>query len=52
MDAVRIVTEPRRREILRLVWDAERQPVIPIRSASFGAVSQPRCATAGRSCAR
>src|SRR5215510_1030247 len=42
MDAVQIVAEPRRREILRLVWDAER-PASEIADhfdVTFGAVSQ------------
>ncbi len=42
MDAVRVIAEPRRREILRLVWDAER-PATEIAQhfdITFGAVSQ------------
>jgi DNA-binding transcriptional ArsR family regulator len=42
MDAVRVIAEPRRREILRLVWDAER-PATEIAEhfdITFGAVSQ------------
>jgi DNA-binding transcriptional ArsR family regulator len=42
MDAVRIVAEPRRREILRLVWDAERSAgeIADSFDVTFGAVSQ------------
>lgn len=42
VDPVRVVSEPRRREILRLVWDAER-PAGEIAAhfdVTFGAVSQ------------
>jgi DNA-binding transcriptional ArsR family regulator len=42
MDPVRAIAEPRRREILRLVWDAER-PATEIAEhfdITFGAVSQ------------
>ena len=42
VDPVRIVSEPRRREILRLIWDAER-PASEIAAhfdVTFGAVSQ------------
>src|ERR671913_2484014 len=42
VDPVRVVSEPRRREILRLVWDAER-PASEIAAhfdVTFGAVSQ------------
>lgn len=42
MDAVQVIAEPRRREILRLVWDAER-PASEIAEhfdITFGAVSQ------------
>jgi DNA-binding transcriptional ArsR family regulator len=42
VDAIRAVAEPRRREILRLVWDAER-PATEIAEhfdITFGAVSQ------------
>lgn len=42
MDAVRVIAEPRRREILRLVWDSER-PATEIAEhfdITFGAVSQ------------
>ena len=42
MDAVSIITEPRRREILRLVWDEERSAseIASHFAISFGAVSQ------------
>src|SRR4029450_6145828 len=42
MDAVSIITEPRRREILRLVWDQERSAseIASQFTISFGAVSQ------------
>jgi len=42
MDAVRAVAEPRRREILRLVWDAERTAgeIAASFDVTFGAVSQ------------
>jgi DNA-binding transcriptional ArsR family regulator len=42
MDVVRVIADPRRREILRLVWDAER-PASEIAEhfdITFGAVSQ------------
>jgi len=42
VDAVRVIAEPRRREILRLVWDSER-PATEIAEhfdITFGAVSQ------------
>ena len=42
MDAMRVIAEPRRREILRLVWDAER-PASEIAEhfdVTFGAISQ------------
>jgi DNA-binding transcriptional ArsR family regulator len=42
MDVVRVIADPRRREILRLVWDAER-PASEIADhfdITFGAVSQ------------
>jgi DNA-binding transcriptional ArsR family regulator len=42
MDAVQVIADPRRREILRLVWDAER-PASEIADhfdITFGAVSQ------------
>ena len=42
VDPVRVIAEPRRREILRLVWDAER-PASEIAEhfdITFGAVSQ------------
>ncbi len=42
MDALQVIAEPRRREILRLVWDAEH-PAGDIARAfdiTFGAVSQ------------
>ena len=42
MDAIQIVTEPRRREILRLLWDGERSAgeLAEHFDVSFGAVSQ------------
>jgi DNA-binding transcriptional ArsR family regulator len=42
VDAVQIVLEPRRREILRLVWDRERNAgeIAGHFDRSFGAVSQ------------
>lgn len=42
MDAVRVVAEPRRREILRLVWDAERTAgdLAASFDVTFGAISQ------------
>jgi DNA-binding transcriptional ArsR family regulator len=42
MDAVRVVAEPRRREILRLVWDAELSAgeIAERFDVTFGAVSQ------------
>jgi DNA-binding transcriptional ArsR family regulator len=42
MDAVRAVAEPRRREILRLVWDAELSAgeIADRFDVTFGAVSQ------------
>ena len=42
MDAVRAIAEPRRREILRLVWDAERAAgdIAATFEVTFGAVSQ------------
>ena len=42
MDAVRAVAEPRRREILRLVWDAELSAgeIVDRFDVTFGAVSQ------------
>ncbi|AVZ72864.1 transcriptional regulator [Streptomyces lunaelactis] len=42
MDAVRAVAEPRRREILRLVWDAELSAgeIAERFDVTFGAVSQ------------
>jgi DNA-binding transcriptional ArsR family regulator len=41
-DPVQIVTEPRRREILRLVWDGERTAgdIAAHFDTTFGAVSQ------------
>jgi len=42
MDEVQVIAEPRRREILRLVWDRE-QPAAEIAAhfdVTFGAVSQ------------
>lgn len=42
MDAVRVVAEPRRREILRLVWDRELSAgeIAERFDVTFGAVSQ------------
>jgi len=42
MDAMRVVAEPRRREILRLVWDGERSAgeIAAHFDVTFGAVSQ------------
>jgi len=42
MDALRVVGEPRRREILRLVWDRERSAgqIAATFDVTFGAVSQ------------
>ena len=42
MDAVRILAEPRRRDILRLVWDSERTAgdIASAFDVTFGAVSQ------------
>jgi DNA-binding transcriptional ArsR family regulator len=42
VDAVRILAEPRRREILRLVWDVERtaSDIASRFDVTFGAVSQ------------
>lgn len=42
MDAVHAIAEPRRREILRLVWDAERSAgeIAERFDVTFGAVSQ------------
>jgi DNA-binding transcriptional ArsR family regulator len=42
MDAVQILAEPRRREILRLVWDSERSAgdIASAFDVTFGAVSQ------------
>jgi DNA-binding transcriptional ArsR family regulator len=42
MDAVRVVAEPRRRDILRLVWDAERSAgeIAAHFDVTFGAISQ------------
>jgi DNA-binding transcriptional ArsR family regulator len=42
VDAIAIVTEPRRREILRLVWDDERPvgDLVERLGISFSAVSQ------------
>ncbi|HEX6676245.1 MAG TPA: metalloregulator ArsR/SmtB family transcription factor [Actinomycetes bacterium] len=43
MDAMRVVAEPRRREILRLVWDGERaasEIAAHFDDLTFGAVSQ------------
>ncbi|MGW1887401.1 ArsR/SmtB family transcription factor [Streptomyces sp. NPDC001970] len=42
MDAVRAIAEPRRREILRLVWDAELSAgeIAERFDVTFGAVSQ------------
>lgn len=42
MDPVQVIAEPRRREILRLIWDAERQAgeIADHFEVTFGAVSQ------------
>ena len=42
MDALQVVSEPRRREILRLVWDQERSAgdIAGRFDVTFGAVSQ------------
>lgn len=42
MEAMRIIADPRRREILRLVWDAERPAgeIAEHFDVTFGAVSQ------------
>ncbi|HWO93331.1 MAG TPA: metalloregulator ArsR/SmtB family transcription factor [Dehalococcoidia bacterium] len=42
MDALRVVAEPRRREILRLVWDEERTAgdIASQFEVTFGAISQ------------
>lgn len=42
MDALRVIGEPRRREILRLVWDRERSAgeIAAAFDVTFGAVSQ------------
>jgi DNA-binding transcriptional ArsR family regulator len=42
MDAVSMIAQPRRREILRLVWDGERSAsdIASHFAISFGAVSQ------------
>lgn len=42
MDALQVVTEPKRREILRLVWDEERSAgaIADHFDVTFGAVSQ------------
>jgi DNA-binding transcriptional ArsR family regulator len=42
VDAVQVIAEPRRREILRLVWDAEKPASEIARhfDVTFGAVSQ------------
>jgi DNA-binding transcriptional ArsR family regulator len=42
MDVMRVLAEPRRREILRLVWDAERTAgeIADRFEVTFGAVSQ------------
>jgi DNA-binding transcriptional ArsR family regulator len=42
MDAVKVIAEPRRREILRLVWDGERSAgdIAATFDVTFGAVSQ------------
>ncbi len=42
MDAVKIVAEPRRRAILRLVWDTERSAgeIASAFDVTFGAISQ------------
>ncbi|HEX9342385.1 MAG TPA: winged helix-turn-helix domain-containing protein [Actinomycetota bacterium] len=42
MDAIQVVAEPRRREILRLVWEGERSAseIAAQFGVTFGAVSQ------------
>ncbi len=42
MDALQVISEPRRREILRLVWDRERSAgeIADAMPVTFGAVSQ------------
>jgi DNA-binding transcriptional ArsR family regulator len=42
MDSVQVIAEPRRREILRLIWDAERQAgdIADHFEVTFGAISQ------------
>ena len=42
VDPVQVIAEPRRREILRLVWDAERQAseIAQHFDVTFGAISQ------------
>jgi DNA-binding transcriptional ArsR family regulator len=42
MDALQVVGEPRRREILRLIWDRERSAgeIASAFDVTFGAVSQ------------
>lgn len=42
MDPVQVIAEPRRREILRLIWDAERPAgeIADHFEVTFGAVSQ------------
>lgn len=42
MDALRVIGEPRRREILRLIWDRERSAgqIADAFDVTFGAVSQ------------
>jgi DNA-binding transcriptional ArsR family regulator len=42
MDAVQAVAQPRRREILRLIWDAERSAgeIADAFDVTFGAISQ------------
>ncbi|HEY8437403.1 MAG TPA: metalloregulator ArsR/SmtB family transcription factor [Candidatus Limnocylindrales bacterium] len=42
MDALQVIGEPRRREILRLVWDRERSAgeIADALPVTFGAVSQ------------
>src|SRR4051794_20355676 len=43
MDALQLVAEPRRQEILRLVWDEERPvgDLVELLNLSYGGVPQP-----------
>jgi DNA-binding transcriptional ArsR family regulator len=42
MDAIRVIGEPRRREILRLIWERERSAgqIADAFDVTFGAISQ------------